>query len=100
MDIASSKARRISSGKKINGLPFRKICDDYKVNSDPMRDNHKAIQILNTFDRSDQNLLILYAETGSLREVSEIIGVSERSMYRKLTPLREEFKRRFLSWLN
>lgn len=79
--------------KEITKL-YKSIKDDYSYNSDVMCQDSprvmaakKAVEGLGVVDRT---IIILYAETQSLRKVGELLGVSHQTIKNEIKRIRQK----------
>lgn len=52
-------------------------------------EGHKAITALNELSTADKTLMMLYADTGSFREVGQLLGCSHASIRTEIMRIRE-----------
>lgn len=75
-----------------NDRPFREIVADYLPPADVMNGDdyaHVVRRAVERLDAPDRNLLLMYAEFGSLRKLAERCGVSHPTVLKQIRRIRE-----------
>lgn len=70
---------------------FKYILEEYK--EDIFNDTEAFIKLKQTINKlnvDEKNLLLLYADMGSLRKTANIIGCSASTIYLKITEIRKK----------
>lgn len=86
MDVKEIKKRLSMLVEDYKDRPLDIFADDCE--------GHKAITALNELPTADRTLMMLYADTGSYREVGELLGCSHSSVRTEIIRIKEMIKDR------
>lgn len=77
-------------------VELQKMLNDYKPNFDLFTDDDETMTALksaiDSLSQADRIIFVLYAETGSLREVGKMLGVSHTSIYKTINGIKRQIK--------
>lgn len=86
MDVKEIKKRLNVLMEDYKNKPLDIFADDC--------DGHKAVTALNELPTADRTLMMLYADTGSYREVGELLGCSHSSVRTEIIRIKQIIKDR------
>lgn len=70
---------------------FEKVIDEYKIDINS-EDNQELLITLNKLERWKQYVIIIYAETQSLRKTAKLLNVSHSFINKIIKNIKTEFK--------
>lgn len=77
---------------------FERIIEDYAPSSDIFSEDeqleHRCKKALSTLPPADRRLFILFAETGSIRELSRHLQISHSTLHYRIGRIRTEIRKR------
>lgn len=77
-------------------MELQKMMNDYKPDYDLLTEDDETMtalkEAIDSLSQADRIIFVLYAETGSLREVGKMLGVSHTSIYKTIKTIKSEIK--------
>lgn len=83
--------------KKTEDIDIKELMLEYAENNDIFTDEDDKITkvkkiLWHRLNETDRRIMMIYAETASLRTTAKIIGVSVCTIHHKIHQIQEEFK--------
>ncbi|HXR84786.1 MAG TPA: sigma-70 family RNA polymerase sigma factor [Hanamia sp.] len=96
LNVAISFYRKNKTKELIPFAESRSDRQDYNDHSVELEDNISILQgFINELKELDKALMILYLETRSYKEISEILGITETNVATKINRIKNSLKQKF-----